>query len=66
MELEHKYDEQVRRIFLSNECKGIKEQFKTLRDIALKSNPYDKCVIEYLEDEFYRSLELFIEKASRI
>ncbi|MHC1685413.1 MAG: hypothetical protein AB6733_21140 [Clostridiaceae bacterium] len=66
MESEQRVNEEVRKIYLRNESKDLKEQFKTLRDIAIKANPYDKCVIEYIEEEFYRNVEILIEKASKL
>lgn len=66
MEIESTLTQNSRKVYLKNESKDLNECFKTLRDIAIKGNPYDRCVIEYLEEEFYRAIDSLIEKASKM
>lgn len=66
METESILMQHSRKVYLKNESKNLKECFKTLSDIAIKGNPYDRCVIEYLEEEFYRAIDNLIEKASKM
>jgi hypothetical protein len=57
---------QSRAIFFTNEFEAVKTHYKRLKDLAIEFNPSDRNYIEYLELEFNRTIESFIEKASVI
>lgn len=66
MEVDPILIENSRRIYLRNESENLKEGFKQFSDIAINGNSYDQNVVKYLEEEFYRTINNFIEKAVKM
>jgi len=66
MDNERSMIEQSRIIFFTNEFEKIKNHYKQLKSLAIKSNPSDENYIEYLELDFNRAIEQFIKEASMI
>ena len=66
MEEERSIAEQSRATLFTNEFEVIKSHYKTLKELALKSNPGDKSYIEYLELDFNTAIDHFIKEASMI
>jgi len=66
MDNERSMIEQSRIIFFTNEFEKIKNHYKQLKNLAIKSNPSDKNYIEYLESDFNRAIEQFTKEASMI
>ena len=66
MDKERSMIEQSRKIFFTNEFEKIKNHYKQLKTLAIKSNPSDENYIEYLESDFNRAIEKFTKEASVI
>jgi hypothetical protein len=58
--------EQSRKIFFTNGFEKIKKHYKKLEDLSIESNTSDRNYIEYLEQDFNRAIESFIQEASTI
>jgi len=48
--------------FFANEFEKIKNHYKELKNLAIKSKPKDKYYIEYLEAVFNRAIEYFVKE----
>lgn len=66
MDNERRMIEQSRKIFFTNEFEKIKNHYKQLKILAIKSNPSDENYIEYLESDFNRAIAQFTKEASMI
>ena len=66
MDNERSMIEQSRKIFFTNEFEKIKNHYKQLKNLAIKSNPSDENYIEYLESDFNRAIDQFTKEASMI